>query len=42
MGNKSDSNLVKRKKTAGGVMHGATVVPEPAFIKHRKLLEKNK
>ena len=21
-------------------MHGATVVPEPAFLKHRKLLDK--
>ena len=22
------------------IMHGATVVPEPAFIKHKKLLER--
>ena len=32
--------LGKRKKADQAVMHGATVVPEPAFIKHRKLLEK--
>ena len=32
--------LGKRKRADQAVMHGATVVPEPAFIKHRKLLEK--
>ena len=38
--------LADRDKTKKGIasksMHGATVVPEAAFLKHRKLLEKKK
>ena len=31
-----------KKGVASKGMHGATVVPEAAFLKHRKLLEKKK
>jgi hypothetical protein len=32
--------LVASKSKQGKEMHGATVVPEPAFLKHKKLLGK--
>ena len=34
--------LGNKRQREKAVMHGATVVPEPAFMKHRKLLEKKK
>ena len=30
----------KKRKRDEMQMHGATLVPEPAFLKHRKLLDK--
>lgn len=32
--------ISKTKGAASKSMHGATVVPEAAFLKHKKLLEK--
>lgn len=35
-----DAKVLKKRKRDEVQMHGATVVPQPAFLKHRKLLEK--
>lgn len=35
-----DEPMPETKKRNKGEMHGATVVPEPAYLRHKKLLDK--